>query len=301
MDIPAELAHTLAVTADAGSLEGAARVLHISQPAVSQRLRLLERHTGQVLLVRSRPVRPTAAGEIVIRYARQVKHLEEDTAASLGIDGGRGAVVPIAVNADSLATWFLPPLARLSARLGVRFDLHREDEDFTAELLESGTVLAAVTTRREALAGCSSTPLGRMTYRAVAAPSLIASHLAAGVTREALAAAPIVDFNTRDDLQSTWLAAMGIEPTLAPRHRVPSSTEFAAAIALGLGWGLLPAAQREPHPQLIDLGGPGIDVELHLQRWRVPSTLLDEVAGEIVAAARLALDQESVSPASDPS
>lgn len=290
MRIPAELAHTLAVTADAGSLEAAARILRVSQPAVSQRLRLLERHTGQVLLVRSRPVRPTPAGEAVIRYARQVGHLEDDTAAALGLDGALRTMLPIAVNADSLATWFMAPLSRLASRRGLTFDLHREDEDFTANLLESGTVLAAVTTRRTAIAGCTSTPLGRMTYRAVAARGLVDRHFAVGVTSEALSQTPVVDFNSRDDLQTGWLEAMGADAAQPTRHRVPSSTEFAQAIALGLGWGLLPAAQRVPHPDLVDLGGPSVHVALHLQRWRVPSAMLDEVAGEIITAARESLD-----------
>lgn len=289
MHIPAELARTLAVTADTGTLEAAARVLHISQPAVSQRLQLLERHTGQVLLVRSRPVRPTRAGEVVIRYARQVEQLEDDAAAALGVEGVLRAPLPIAVNADSLATWFMAPLSRLAARRGLTFDLHREDEDFTAGLLESGTVLAAVTTRRMPIAGCSSTPLGRMTYRAVAARELVDRYFATGVTPEGLRLAPIVDFNGRDDLQTGWLETMGADPTMPPRHRVPSSAEFAQAIALGLGWGLLPAAQRIPHPDLVDLGGPDVHVALHLQRWRVPSAMLDEVADEIIDAARDAL------------
>jgi LysR family transcriptional regulator (chromosome initiation inhibitor) len=234
-------------------------------------------------------VRPPPAGEAVITYARHVQHLEDDTVATLGIDSGRRARLAIAVNADSLATWFLDPLARLSDRLGVTFDLHREDEDFTADLLESGTVLAAVTTRQAPIPGCSSVPLGRMTYRAVAAPSLMASHFPTGVTPEALAVAPVVDFNGKDDLQTEWLTAQGADAALPPRHRVPSSAEFAHAIALGLGWGLLPAAQREPYPHLIELDGPDVHVELHLQLWRVPSALLDDVAGEIVAAARTAL------------
>lgn len=289
MRISPELAHTLAVTVDEGSLEAAAQVLHISQPAVSQRLRLLETHAGQVLLVRSRPVRATEAGEAVIAYARRVKHLEDDTVAALGIGSGGRARLAIAVNADSLATWFLEPIARLGIRLGVTFDLHREDEDFTAELLESGEVLAAVTTRKTPIPGCSSVPLGRMTYRAVASPAFVETHFGAGITPAALSLAPVVDFNGRDDLQTTWLEVMGADAALPPRHRVPSSAEFAHSIALGLGWGLLPAAQRAPHPHLVELDGQDVHVALYLQRWRVPSALLDEVAGEIIAAARAAL------------
>ncbi len=289
MRIPPDLAHTLAVTVTEGSLEAAARALHITQPAVSQRLQLLERTTGQVLLVRSRPVRATPAGEAVIRYARQVEHLDADTALALGLAGDARPQLPIAVNADSLATWFLAPLARATERLGVVFDLLRDDEHFTADLLASGTVVAAVTTRGDAVPGCSVTPLGTMRYRAVAAPSFVARYLATGATTAALESAPVVDFDRKDVLQSDWLTARHADPSLPPRHRVPSSIEFAQAIALGMGWGVMPDAQLMQHPHLVELGGPDITVRLYWQRWRTQSALLDGVQAEIVAAARAAL------------
>lgn len=289
MRIPADLAHTLAVAAAEGSLEAAARALHVTQPAVSQRLRLLERLTGQVLLVRSRPVRLTPAGEVVVRYARQVEHLDADAAAELGLDGSPRARLPIAVNADSLATWFLEPVAALAAELGVVLDLHRDDEQYTAHLLEAGAVVAAVTTRAEPVAGCSATALGTMRYRAVASPAYVAAHLPYGTTAPALASAPLVDLDRKDALQTRWLEAHGVDADAPPRHRVPSSIEFARAIALGLGWGVLPDAQRADHPGLVDLGGPDIEVNLVWQRWRAPSATLDALGDAVILAARRAL------------
>lgn len=291
MRIPPDLAHTLAVTVAEGSLDAAARALHITQPAVSQRLQLLERTTGQVLLVRSRPVRATPAGEAVIRYARQVEHLDADTALALGLDGDARPQLPIAVNADSLATWFLAPLARVTESLGVIVDLHRDDERYTADLLASGAVVAAVSTQGSAVPGCSVTPLGTMRYRAVASPAYVARHFADGVSAAALASAPVVDFDRKDRLQSDWLDAMGVDGALAPRHHVPSSIEFAQAIALGMGWGVVPDAQRALHPGLVDLGGPDVNVRLYWQRWRAPSALLDAVQREVTQAARAELAQ----------
>src|SRR6187549_3934924 len=118
MRIPFELAETIAVVIDEGTLDAAARRLHITPSAVSQRIKTLEEQLGRVVLVRSKPARPTAAGAAVVRLARQTALLEHDALRDIGADEGEGAVVtvPLAVNADSLATWFLEPLARLGVR-----------------------------------------------------------------------------------------------------------------------------------------------------------------------------------------
>ena len=149
--------------------------------------------------------------------------------------------VPLAVNADSLATWFLEPLARLSERHPVVFELHRDDQDFTAGLLESGTVMGAVTSRATPVAGCRVSTLGAMRYEAVATPSFAARWLPDRSAPSTLAHAPLVDFDRRDDLQTRWLRACGIDEALPARHYVPASNDFAAAVRLGLGWALLPA------------------------------------------------------------
>ncbi|SEJ16986.1 ArgP/LysG family DNA-binding transcriptional regulator [Demequina mangrovi] len=288
MKIPADLAQTLAAVVDEGSLEAAARTLHVTQPAVSQRIATLERLTGQVLLIRSRPARATEAGEAVVRYGRQVSLLESEAASTLGIPEDRPAPLRIAVNADSLATWLLAPLARVAPELGSTVHLHREDESYTAELLAQGAVVAAVTTRAAAVPGCTVTALGRMAYRAVAAPGFAARWFPDGATDEALRLAPVVDFDRRDDLQSRWLDARspGAAP---PRHQVPSSAEFAQAIALGLGWGLLPPSQRTGHA-LVDLGEPSLEVALHWQQWRVHSADLTAVAEAVAQEARSTLE-----------
>ncbi|WP_084127006.1 ArgP/LysG family DNA-binding transcriptional regulator [Demequina sp. NBRC 110054] len=289
MQIPADLAHTLATAVAEGSLEAAARALHLTQPAVSQRLRTLERLTGQVLLVRSRPVRATAAGEIVIRYAKQVARLDADASDLLGLTGAGAPSLSIGVNSDSLATWFLAPLARLTERLGVVFDLHRDDEGRTADLLANGTVAAAVTTQRDPVPGCTSTRLGTIAYRAVASEGFARRWFPEGATREALESAPLVDVDREDRLQTRYLEAVGADAALPPRHRIPTTPDFGRAIAMGMAWGLMPQVQREATTGIVELGGPEITVDLHWQQWRVHSTLLDEVAAEVAAEAALHL------------
>ncbi|WP_169581760.1 MULTISPECIES: LysR family transcriptional regulator ArgP [Microbacterium] len=293
MRIPLELAETVAAVVDEGTLDAAARRLHVTPSAVSQRIKALEEQLGRVVLVRSKPARPTDAGVAVVRLARQLALLEHDTLTELGADPDEKArtSVPLAVNADSLGTWFLEPLARLSQRHPVVFDLHRDDQDFTAGLLETGTVMGAVTSRATPVAGCRVSTLGAMRYEAVATPRFVERWLPEGATPEALASAPVVDFDRRDDLQNQWLQAAGVGGR-PPRHFVPASNDFATAVRLGLGWALLPTFQSEAPlagGELVRLGGPPVDVPLYWQQWNLRSALLDAIAEEIVAEARRVL------------
>lgn len=293
MEIPAELARTLATVVAEGTFDAASRALQITPSAVSQRVKALEQHLGRVLLVRQKPVRATEAGQAVVRYARQLALLEYDALAGFELEEGSGRhiSVPLAVNADTLGTWILPTLAALAARHPVVFDLHRDDQDFTAELLESGTVMAAITSQARPVAGCVARPLGVMRYRAVATPAYVERWLPGGMAPAALSRAPVVDFDRRDDLQTGFLRFVGVDASAPPRHYVPASNDFAVAVKLGLGWGMLPAFQSDAEletGELVPLGGPPIDVPLHWQQWNLRSPLLDTIADAVVAEARRA-------------
>ncbi|WP_299952220.1 LysR family transcriptional regulator ArgP [uncultured Modestobacter sp.] len=289
MDLDLAQLRALDATVTAGTLDAAARALHVTPSAVSQRLKALEAATGRVLLVRSKPVQPTESGRALLRLARQIDLLTADTTREL--DGAaRGPVtLPIAVNADSLATWVLPALAPLAGEL--TFDLHRADQTETAALLRAGAVMAAVTGDADPVPGCSSTRLGSMRYRPMATTAFAERWFAAGPTAQALARAPVVVFDRSDDLQHAHLRARGVDPTAPPVHVVPSSADFVAAVALGMGWGMVPD-QQEPPGALVDLDDAGaVDVVLHWQQWKLRSPTLDRVADAVLTAARRALDQ----------
>jgi LysR family transcriptional regulator (chromosome initiation inhibitor) len=308
---------TLRTIVDEGTFEAAARRLHVTQSAVSQRIKQLERAAGQVLLRRTTPVTTTDAGDVLLRHARQVDLLTSDALARLGggrldgDDGGDGAsgdpvptTLPIAVNADSTATWFLDALAAVPPTVPVVFDLRRADQQHTAELLRSGDVLAAVTATREPVQGCSSEPLGVMRYRAVAAPGFVDRWLGGepgapetpalgGLDHARLDRAPMVVFDRTDDLQHDVVRRLTGREPLAPRHHVPASADFARAVVLGLGWGMLPEAQALPEldaGRLVELApADPVDVPLFWQRWTLASPLLDAVTGVVLATARHAL------------
>jgi LysR family transcriptional regulator (chromosome initiation inhibitor) len=280
----------LAAAVDAGTFDRAATRLQVTPSAISQRIKALESRTGRVLLRRTKPVRATESGEVLLRAARQLELVAADAADGLGLDVA-GSAVTLAVNADSLATWLLPALATVGGE--VTFTLRREDESRTATLLRDGSVMAAVTAVRKPVPGCTVRRLGAMRYRACAAPAFAARWLEPGGL-DALAAAPLVVFDDGDELQDRWLrrATRRRRPD-PPRHSVPGSDAFVRAVALGLGWGMLPDLQaqrlREAGELVLIGDGRPLDVPLYWQQWRLRSAPLERVAEAVRAGARAAL------------
>jgi len=289
-----EQLETLAAVVAAGTFDAAAERLSITPSAVSQRIKALEQQLGRVVVVRSKPIRATDAGAALLRLVQQLAALEHEAASELGVAESEGSVsIPLAVNADSMATWLLPALAEAARQHPLVFELHRDDQEYTAALLAAGTVMAAVTSESRPVAGCTVTPLGRMRYHAVASPEFAARWFPDGPSPTALADAPVVDFDRKDELQSRYLRAVTRRVLAPPRHFVPASADFAVAIELGLGWGMLPEAQSERGRRsgsLVVLDPVRtVAVPLFWQQWNLRSTALDAVAAAVVGGARAAL------------
>lgn len=284
---------TILAVIEEGTFESAAKRLHITASAVSQRVKALEDSIGQVLLQRSTPARATDAGELVVRHARQVQLLAFDLDRRLA-KSAEAPTLAIAVNADSLVTWFLSALAEAHQSIGVTFDIHREDQALTASLLRSGAVMAAVTSEGRPVQGCLTTPLGLMRYRAVSTPEYRDRWCADG-DLAGLVDAPMVQFDRNDDLQLAFLRSKVGRVAAPPRHFVPSSADFATAVFLGMGWAMLPDLQSSAHLEdgrLVELApdDPAF-VSLYWQRWNIDSPVLDELSTIVVAAASRALER----------
>jgi LysR family transcriptional regulator (chromosome initiation inhibitor) len=294
MDFDLHQLAALSAAVSEGTLEGAARALHVTPSAVSQRLKALEQAAGRVLLVRSKPVRVTPSGEPVLRLARQVALLTADARRELDGDA-QPVTIPLAINADSLATWVLDALAPLAGSLC--FDIHREDQAHTSALLREGSAMAAITSDAEPVPGCSSSPLGSMRYRCLASPDFAARWFGDAVSTTALAVAPVVVFDRKDDLQHRYLRRRSRRALHPPMHYVPSSADFLTAVRLGLGWGMVPDLQAQPYLQsgaLVDLDPAGASrIILYWQQWKLRSPSLDLVAQAIRDGARRHLDQSA--------
>jgi len=299
-DLPLDQVRTLLAVVDEGTFDAAAALLHVTPSAVSQRVKALEQRTGRVLLMRTKPVRPTESGEAVVRFARQLARLERDTRAELGMSGAEEpARLSIAVNADSLATWFLPALSRVPEELPVCYELRREDQDHTAALLREGLVMAAITSSPDAVTGCSVRRLGTMRYVPVASPAFAARWFdgrPGTPLREVITDVPVVTFDRRDDIQDAFVRKLvrGRRGASSVRHLVPTSEGFVDAVAAGMGWGMAPEAQADPllgSGRLVHLApGLHIDVPLFWQQWKLDFPALAAVAEAVAAEAAEALD-----------
>jgi LysR family transcriptional regulator (chromosome initiation inhibitor) len=305
----------LAALAEGGSFERAAQLLSITQSAVSQRLRTLETQVGQLLVVRSRPLRMTEPGKVLLRYARQLQALRADAARELGASRTREERLPIAVNADSLATWVLgalDPIVQAGQREGYGLELIVDDQDFTHDRLREGEVLGCVSTVSLALRGCTCRPLGHMRYIAVASPAFVASALPEGLNAGNFARLPFIVFNRKDDMQAQWVsAAMRLrEPRLKERY-VPSSEAGARAAVMGWGLAVIPELLARPHLEsgaLVAIRPEvTIDVALHWHQWKLGTGLdgadaaaaparrglMEQIGQALIAGARGALRQDA--------
>ena len=287
MDLPTSQLATLLAIVEHGTFDAAARALSLTPSAVSQRVRALEGAVGRVVVQRTTPCVPTAAGEVLVRLARQHALLAAEVAAELG---GSGAAVelPVGVNADSLATWFADVVAEAAGWDRVALRLSVEDQGWSSDLLRRGEVLGVVTSDSTPVQGCRVTPLGAMRYRPAATPTL-ADRWRRGRGPD-WTRMPVVVFNKKDALQHDALAARGVEPAVV--HRVPTSHDFLAAVRSGLGWGMLPEQQLLPgldDGTLIRLGGPHVDVPLHWMRWRLASPALDRFGEAVTGVAARSL------------
>lgn len=281
---------TLVALVEEGTFEAAARRLAVTPSAISQRIKAMERSTGQVLVQRSNPVEPTAAGDIALRYGRQMRLLEDEANRALALEESEGGAVtvPLAINADSLGTWFMEALARVESP-GVVFEVIRDDQEHTTSLLRAGKVMAAVTSEADAVQGCRSELLGTMTYRAVCSPGFLAGVLGGEAGPASLGKATVVDFDRKDETQNRFFREFAGRPLRAPRHYIPTSADYGRAIVLGLGWGLLPDQQcvaELERGELVEIApDQHVEIPLYWQRWTLESPLLEELTDAVKSVA----------------
>ena len=254
---------------------------------------------GTVLLVRSRPIKPTSAGRLLIKHAMQMRLLRADLETDLqDLTPGAGALreddrISIAINADSIATWALPALGEMVSG-GLPLEIITDDQDFTHEWLREGQVLGCVTTLKQALRGCKVLPLGVMHYVAVASPAYASAHCAQGLTPHNFRSIPFIAFNRKDDLQTDFVSrACGLRRVTLSQRFVPSSEGQVRAVLAGWGASVLPELQVR---SLLDSGAlvnlapqVSLPINLYWHCWNLDSVVIDRLTSALSGAAAVAL------------
>lgn len=296
LDYPS-LAAVAAVVRE-GSFERAARALNVTPSAISQRVKQLEERLGSVLVVRGQPCKATDTGRRLCSHMEQVGLLEQELRAALpklaqaGDDTGR-MTLRVAINADSLGTWFIAALAQFTAHEDALIDVALDDEEHTVEWLRTGEVLAAVTAHAKPVQGCNSVALGRSIYVAVASPDFVKRYFSEGITAATLAQAPCLRFNRKDRLQEQWARRTCRREVEIPSHWFPSTHAFVDAAVAGIGWGMNPVSLVREHLRsgsLVELvPGRTLAIPLYWQHTRLQVPVLSRLTRAVVQAARAGL------------
>jgi LysR family transcriptional regulator (chromosome initiation inhibitor) len=296
----ADALECLAAIVEEGGFERAAVRLSVTQSAVSQRLRSLEAQVGTVLLVRSRPIRPTTAGRLLIKHAVQLRLLRSDLETDLqdltpGTKTQREEErISIAINADSIATWALPALSPL-VNAGLPLEIITDDQDFTHEWLREGQVLGCVTTLKLALRGCKVLPLGDMHYVAVASKSFADVQCPQGLTPHNFRQIPFIAFNRKDDMQADFVGrALGLRRVALSQRFVPSSEGQVHAVQAGWGASVVPqllVKDQISSGELVNLTPDfSLPVSLYWHCWNLDSDVIDRLTQALAQGATQALE-----------
>ena len=282
-----KLLMALAAVIEHAGFERAASPLGLSQSAVSQRIKLLEARLGTAVLVRSAPPQATAAGQRLLNHVQQVRLLERDLQADLPqmADAAGRTRLRVALNADSLATWWAAAVSAWCERERVLLDLQVEDQDVGLRRMRSGEVAACLCAAEQPVAGARSLLLGQMPYLAVASPAFVARHFPQGVAAADVARIPAVVFGPDDRLQHRFVHQLGVTGEF-DYHLCPSSEGFVRMLEAGVGWGMVPALQvteeLEAGRLLQLLPGQTLEVPLYWHYWRSGGQLLAGLTDELV-------------------
>jgi len=281
-----------------GSFERAARALNVTPSAISQRVKQLEEKVGGVLIVRGQPCTATEMGRLICRHVEQVGMLEHELHGALPRlapveSTDQRVTIRVAVNADSVGTWFIQAMATFLETDRALLDVAIDDQEHTQEWLRTGDVLAAVTADPKPIQGCDSVPIGKLKYCAVASPAYVRKYFPNGVTAAALASAPSLRFNRKDQLQARWVRNNCRRDVDIPSHWLASTQAFTDASVAGIGWGMNPQAMVASHLRdgsLVELvPGRQLPVPLFWQHTRLQMPMLARLTKAVIAASRAAL------------
>ncbi|MDX1799568.1 MAG: LysR family transcriptional regulator ArgP [Marinobacter sp.] len=283
-----KLLEALVTVIETGGFERAGHALGLSQSAVSQRIKLLESRLGQPVLIRNPTLQATAAGQRLLNHAQQVQLLERDLRRQIPALSADRTRLRIALNADSLATWWADAISGFCHREGLLVDMVIEDQDVGLRRMREGDVAACLCSGDQPVAGARSVLLGQMPYRALAHRDYVARYFPDGLTSAAFARAPAIVFGPHDQLQHRFLAQCGYHGQF-PYHLCPSSEGFIRLAAAGMGYGMIPDLQAElaaPVPGLVNLAPEHVvPVNLHWHFWRHGGEFMERLTRTLIQAA----------------
>lgn len=209
----------------------AAEHIHITQPALSQRIQSLEHALGMTLFIRDRKgARLTEAGLRLLRYCQLKDHLEEELLNDLGMtkDGKLGGHLRIAAYSSVLTSAIMPSLAELlRENPAIHFEFTCHETKDLPEILEHGEADFIVLDHVLEKNNIEALYLAEEQYILVGNSQFPDKNV-------------FLDCNPEDRLTQDFLKNQGRELTAIKRSYVHSIEGIIKGVELGLGQGVIP-------------------------------------------------------------
>lgn len=275
------------------SFQMAADKLHITQSAISQRLKNLEAYYGEPLLIRSQPYVPTKLGEYLLGHYKRVDHLESELVTKIS-NKQKTPMVSIAVSRDTLETWFMDILNKAAMLTDTRLEIFADDQELTINYLKKGFVNTCLTTHSQAISGCHSEFLGYMDYVLVASPEFQKKYFSNNQHKKNLLEAPAVIFDSNDQLHDKYLAKyFDIKAEHRNYHIIPSVAGFRNFALNSYAYALIPKVDIEKElkqKRLINLFPQKIwEMPVYWHGWSIASKSYKRFNELVIAQAKMRL------------
>ena len=263
------------------SFEAAAKKLHITQSAVSQRVKGLEIGYGEPLLIRVQPYQLTAVGKQLITHYKKICLLEADLSKNLG--STPKPHIAIALNRDSIETWFLDLISENKGFFdAIQLELIADDQELTIDYLKNGRVSACLSTTQKEILGGDCVFVGNMDYRLVATPDFIEKYFKKKGA-EALKEAPAIKFDRNDHMLEDYSAEyFGLNGQEINYYVMPSVRGFKQFIKQGIAYGLIPSIELEQE-DLVEIFPQKIwTIPFYWHYWSVQSPFYQRFNTEMI-------------------
>jgi len=277
-----------------GGFEKGAQALNLTQSAVSQKIKRLEQSVGGPVLIRTKPIKPTPLGKVLLGHIQKVSVLEEALNIQSGLESS-ASPLSVAVNNDVLATWFSQVMAGFSSTRSNPVHIVNADQTQTRDILQQGNVMACISQTGTPVTGGQSTRLGTMKYQLFASPYFIERYLRKGISPDTVMNTPGLLY---DEFDVTLLTdyqreCLNIAPSFTTCHWYPSSHGFVKMALDGVVWALLPTLQVKEEVASGDLvplfPEKALGVPLFWHWLTLESGALDDLTKTVKKVAKAAL------------
>lgn len=278
------------------SFEAAAKKLHITQSAVSQRIKTMEHYFGEPLLIRTLPYQATELGAQLLGHFTRITMLEDVLYSQLKAKE-KLPHISIAVSRDSLETWLMKIIEENAIFDKFFLEITADDQEVTLSYLKKGLVSACMSTEGKAIPGCQVNFLGYLDYVLVATPRFKEHYFSNHNHKANLLNAPAVIFDIQDKLHDRYLQHFfKITSEKINYHKIPSVNGFKQFALQGYAYALIPRidiVQELKAKKLICLYPNKIwEMPIYWHSWAVEPDIYKTFNKTIIEKAKGKLRQE---------